>query len=83
MYNTDKESLDKKIEDVQKIPNVKHLNTKIGEIEDKIPNHDVYITTSEFNRLTAENFAARSNQVNYASKNDIADLVSQIKENMS
>ena len=34
---------------------------KINEIEKKITdhNHDKYITTPEFNKLTAENFAAR------------------------
>ena len=36
-------------------------NTKIDEIEKKITDHghDKYITTPEFNKLTAENFAAR------------------------
>ena len=34
------------------------LNTKISEVENKIPNHDKYITTQEFNKLTAESFAA-------------------------
>ena len=36
-------------------------NTKINEIEKKITdhNHDKYITTPEFNKLTSENFAAR------------------------
>ena len=29
------------------------LNTKISEVENKIPNHDKYITTPEFN-LTPE-----------------------------
>ena len=40
------------------------LKTKIGEVEIKIPNHDQYITTPEFNKLTAENFAARLKQAN-------------------
>ena len=35
------------------------LNTNISGVENKIPNHDKYITTSEFNKLTAENVAAR------------------------
>ena len=35
------------------------LNTKIAEVENKIPDHAKYITTREFNKLTAENFAAR------------------------
>ena len=36
-------------------------NTKINEIEKKITdhNHDKYITTPEFNKLTSQNFAAR------------------------
>ena len=35
------------------------LNTKIAEVENKIPDHAKYITTREFNKLKAENFAAR------------------------
>ena len=35
------------------------LNTKISEFENKISNKSKYITTPEFNKLTAENFAAR------------------------
>ena len=37
-------------------------NTKISEIENKITtyhDHGKYITTQEFNKLTAENFTAR------------------------
>ena len=34
-------------------------NTKISEVENKFLNHDKCITTSECNKLTAENFAAR------------------------
>ena len=40
---------------------VKKTNTKVSEIENKIANnhdHDKYITTQEFNKLTAENFTA-------------------------
>ena len=32
-------------------------NTRINEIEKKITDHDKCITTTKFNRLTAENFA--------------------------
>ena len=35
------------------------LNTKIGEVEKKNPDHAKYINTPEFNKLTAENLAAR------------------------
>ena len=50
------------------IPNVINLvkktdyNTKIGEIESNITtdhDHDKYITTQEFNKLTSEGFTAR------------------------
>ena len=52
-------------------------NTKINKIEKKITdfNHDRYTTTPEFNRLTAEIFAARLKQANLASKSDITNFV--------
>ena len=46
------------------------LNRKITDRD-----HDKYITTSEFNKLIAESFAARLAQTNLASKNDIAAIV--------
>ena len=46
------------------------LNTKINEVENKIPNHDKYITTPEFNKLAAESFAARLKQVYLVTKTD-------------
>ena len=44
------------------------LNTKISEVENKIPSHDKYITTPEFNKLTAENFMARIKQADLVTK---------------
>ena len=44
------------------------LNTKISEVENKIPNHGKYITTPEFNKLTAENFTVRLKQANLETK---------------
>ena len=44
-------------------------------------NHDhsnKYITTQEFNKLTAQYFAARLAQENLASKNDIANFIKTI-----
>ena len=40
--------------------------------------HDKYIYTPEFNKLTAEHFSARVAQANVASKNDIANFVKKI-----
>ena len=58
-----------------KIPNVSNLvkktdyNTKISEIENKTTDHDhdKYITSPEFNKLTTENFAGRLAQADLAS----------------
>ena len=61
--------LNSKISEVEnKIPNMSSLvtttalNTKINKVENKILNHDKYITTPEFNKLTAEIFAATLRQ---------------------
>ena len=46
------------------------LITKISEVENKIPNHNKYITTPEYNKLTAENFTPRLKQANVLTKTD-------------
>ena len=50
---------------------------KTSEIEKRITDydHDKYITTPEFNKFTAKNFAARLAQANLASKNEIANFL--------
>ena len=47
-------------------------NTKISETEKKDidHNHDKYITTPEFNKLTTENFKARLKQADLVTKTD-------------
>ena len=52
-------------------------NTKINEFEKNITDHDhdKYIITPEFNKLTAENFAVSLAQANLATKSDIANFV--------
>ena len=49
------------------------LNTKINEVENKIPDHTKYITIQQLNKLTAENFAARLKQISLLSKNDASN----------
>ena len=51
--------------------------TKINKIQNKISDHDhdKYIATQEFNRLTSENFTTRLKEANLARKNDIANFV--------
>ena len=47
-------------------------DTKTSDIEKKIAvhDHDKYITTSEFNKLTTDNFNARLAQTNLITKSD-------------
>ena len=53
--------LDEKIEDAEKITDLSKLvtnsalNAKIGEAENQITYHDIYITIQDFNKLTSEN----------------------------
>ena len=60
-------------------------NTKITEFENKISdyNHDKYITTSEFNKLTAENFAARLKQANLITKTDFDDKLKSLNKKIN
>ena len=74
-----------------KIPNVNGLvkkadyNTKISEIEKKISdhNHDKYITTSESNKLTTENFKARLAQADLVPKTDFAIKLQDISKRIT
>ena len=67
-----------------KIPNTSSLvtttvpNTSINEVENKIPDHAKYITTPEFNKLTAQHFAARLKQVNLVTKTDFDNKLTSI-----
>ena len=69
-----------------KIPNVSNLvtkadyNTKISDIEKKITDysHDEYVTNTEFNRLTTENFKARLAQASLITKTDLGTELKKI-----
>ena len=54
-------AVENKIHNISNLVKKTDYNTKINEIGKKITDHDHdrYITTPEFNRLTAENFAGR------------------------
>ena len=74
--NIDQLNLEKKIGDVHKKISDKSglvtatvLNTKISEAEKKISDNSKYITTQEFNKLMAENFAARLKPADLVKKN--------------
>ena len=67
-----------------KIPNVSNLvkktdhNPKISEIENKITtdhDHDKYITSQEYNKLTSENITERLKQAKLVSKSERANFL--------
>ena len=51
------------------------LNTKITEVENKIPDHAKYITTQQFNKLTTKNFEARLKQADLVNKTDFDNKI--------
>ena len=57
------------------------LNTKISEVENKIHDGSKYITTQEFNKLTAENFAARLKQADLVNKTDFDSKLTSLQNN--
>ena len=75
--NTALMAVENKILNVSNLLKKTDYNTKINETEKKISDHDhdKYITTPEFNKLTVENFVARLAQANLSSKSDIANFV--------
>ena len=60
-------------------------NTKINETEKKITddNHDKYITTPEFNKLTSENFAARLKQANLVTKTEFYNKLTSFNKRIT
>ena len=56
------------------------MNTKISEVENKVSDNSKYITTQEFNNLTAESFAARLKQANLVIKTDFDNKVTSLNE---
>ena len=47
--------------------------------QNKIPNQDKYITTPEFNKLTAANFTARLKQANLVTKTNFDNKLTSFK----
>ena len=74
-----------------KIPSISTLvkkgdyDTKINELENKITDHkhDKCITTPEINKLTAENFAARSAQANLITKTNFDAKLSSLNRKIT
>ena len=82
--------LNTKISEVEsKIPNTSNLvttnvlNTKISEVKKRIPNQDKYITNSEFNKLTADSFAARLKQADLVNKTDFDNKLASVNRRIT
>ena len=71
--------LDTKIGKVKIVPNVSDLvttnapDTKVGEVENKVPDHAKYITTREFNKFAGTKIDKRPEQANFVGKNVFGD----------
>ena len=59
-------------------------DTKVTELEKTLtgPNHDKYITTTEFNNLAARAFTARLTQANLTTKTDFDDKLKSLIQNV-
>ena len=67
--NTKFNTLKTKVNNIEKnLVTATLLNTKISEVENKIVDNSKYITTQGFNKLTAENFAARFKEAHLVNK---------------
>ena len=59
------------------------LNTKISEVENKIPDNSKYITTQEFDKLTAKNLATRLKQANLVNKTDFENKLTSFNRQIT
>ena len=74
-YNAKITEIENKIPNISSLVKITDHDIKITVIEKKLTdsNYDKYITTLEFNKLTAETFAARLKQANVVTKTDFDD----------
>ena len=83
--NTKISEVEKKIPDTRSLGTTTVLKTKFSEIENKIPDNSKYITTQEFNKLTAKDFEARLKQDDIVNKtysdNKLASFNKRITSN--
>ena len=75
-------AVENKILDVSTLVKKTDYDARISDIEKKVSDHDhgKYITTSEFNSLTAKNFTARLAQANLVTKTDFDAKVKSLNK---
>ena len=78
-------AVENKISDVSCLVKKTAYNTKIREFKTKRTddNHDKYITTPNFNKITAEKFTATLEQANLVTKRDFDDEPSSFNEKIN
>ena len=59
------------------------MNTKINEVENKIPNNSKYFTPQEFNKLTAKNVEARLKQTDLVNKTDFDNKLTSLNRRIN
>ena len=78
-------AVENKIPDVSSLLKDTDYDTKTSETENKVNdhNHDKYITTPEFNRLTTENLKARLSQANLITQTDFDTKLKKISDRVT
>ena len=78
-------TVENKILDVSNLVKKTDYDKKINEIQKKITDHshNEYITTPEFNKLNAKNFAARLAQANLVTKTDFDNKLINLNKKIS
>ena len=78
-------AVENKIPDASSLVKKIDFNTKVSEIETKLADHNngKYIPTSEFNKLTAQIFAARLAEVNLITKTDFDDKLKSLNQKVN
>ena len=78
-------TVENKIPDVSDLVNKTDYNTKVTEIEYKFNNHnhDKYIDTQEFNKLTGDVFNARLAQANLITKTEFDSKLSNLNRKIT
>ena len=80
--NAELTAIENKIQNINYLVKKTNDNTKINKIEKKFTDysHDKYAITPEFNKLTAENVAARLAQENLVTKTDFDDKLKNLNK---
>ena len=78
-------AVENKIPSISSLVNKTYYNSKVTEIENKLNNHnqDKYTDTSEFSKLTADVFNARSAQANLITKTEFDAKLSSLNRKVT